>query len=236
MVKRHLKTIAAPKTWNIDRKKNVYITRPNPGPHNMRYSLPLSLAMRELFKVAKTAKEAKQILRIKDVFVDRKKRVEEKHPVGLMDVIEFPQLEEQYRVLLDVKGRLTAVAIDKKESSVKHARIVGKTKTKSGRLQLSTNDGRNILVDKDGFKVGDSLELSLPEQAIKGHLSLEKGASILLIGGSHMGSLGKVEDIMGNKILVKSAKNEKFETLKKYAFVIGKDKPVYDCFKEVTKR
>ncbi len=236
MVKRHLKRISAPKTWNIDRKSSTFVTRPDPGAHPLDYSMSLSLAMRELIKVAKTAKEVRQILKIKDVFVDKKKRGESKLPVGIMDVIEFPQLEEQYRILLDTKGRLTAVAIDKKEASVKLSRIVGKSKVAKGKVRLNTNDGRCITVDKDLYKVGDSLELSLPGQEIKTHLKLEKGVSILLIGGSHMGALGKVEDIVENKILVKSMNNEKFETLKRYAFVIGNDKPLYDCFKNIAKK
>ena len=233
MVKLHLKRIAAPKTWHIDRKKNKFIVRPRPGAHNLEYGMSLSLAMRGLLKVAKTSKEAKQILQIKDVFVDKRKRVDPKYPVGLMDIIEFPQIEEQFRLLLDSKGRLTAVSVDKKENSVKLSRIENKTKISGGKTQLNMSDGRSIIIDKDPYKVGDTLEIVLPDQKIKTHLKFEKGASILLIAGSHRGSLGKVEEISENKILVKSGK-DKFETLKKYAFVIGAEKPLHDCFKKLS--
>ncbi len=235
MVKLHLKRISAPKTWHIDRKENKFVTRPLPGAHSLEYGMSLSLAMRELMKVAKTSKEVKQIIKIKDVFVDKRKRVDKKVPVGLMDVVEFPQIEEQYRMLLDSKGRLTAVPIDKKESSVKISRIENKTKIAGGKVQLNMFDGRNIIIDDDSYKVGDTLEFSLPDQKIKTHLKFDKGASILLIAGKHKGSIGKVEEVLGNKILIKSGK-DKFETLKRYAFVIGQDKPLYSCFKTLSEK
>lgn len=36
MVRRHLKRIAAPKTWPIKRKEHKWIVRPTPGPHPLK--------------------------------------------------------------------------------------------------------------------------------------------------------------------------------------------------------
>jgi small subunit ribosomal protein S4e len=226
-----MKRIAAPKTWNIDRKVSTFITRPRPGPHTFDYGMPLSVVMRELLKFARTAKEAKRILSLKDVFVDKRKRTDDKYPVGIMDVIEFPQLEEQYRILLDVKGRLVAVKVNAKEAGVKLSRIEGKTKLGKGRTQLNMSDGRNITVDKDEYKVGDTLQISLPDQKIVDHFKLDKGMTVLLVGGKHSGMIAKMEEISEHKIIIKSG-NQKFETLKKNAFVVGKDKPALDSIKQ----
>lgn len=234
MPKNHLKTIAAPKSWHIERKANTFIMRPLPGAHRLDNSMPLSIVMRELLKVAKTAKEAKQILHLKDVFVDKRKRLEEKMSVGFMDVIEFPQIEKQFRILLDVKGYIIAVEIDDKEGNVKLSRIVGKNKIAGGKTQLNTHDGRSLIVDKDSYKVGDTLEITLPDQQIKTHVKLEKGASVMLVGGSHIGVVGVVEDILDKKIIIKSKKS-KFETMKDCAFVVGKDKPLLECIKKLEK-
>ncbi|MBW2965384.1 30S ribosomal protein S4e [Candidatus Woesearchaeota archaeon] len=235
MVKNHLKRIAAPKTWNIDRKSSKYTVKAYPSGHPMEHGMPLSLAMRELIKVARTAKEAKRIINTKDVFVDRRKRTEERFLVGLMDIVEFPQLEEQYRVLLDAKGRLTAVKADKKEAATKLCRLESKTKVSGNRTQLNLSDGRNILVDKDTYKAGDTLQLLLPDQKVQDHLKLEKGSLVLLIGGKHSGTIAKMEEISGNKIMIKTSKNQKFETLKKHAFVVGKEKPALDSIKQLMK-
>lgn len=235
MVKNHLKRIAAPKTWNIDRKSSTYTVKPYPSGHPIEYGMPLSLSMRELIKVARTAKEAKKIINSKDVFVDRRKIKEERFLVGLMDIVEFPQLEEYYRMLLDSKGRLTVVKADAKESSTKLCRLESKTKIQGNKTQLNLSDGRNIIAEKDNYKAGDTLQISLPDQKIQGHIKLEKGTLVLLIGGKHSGMVSKMEEISGNKIIIKTPKNQRFETLKKHAFAVGKDKPALDSIKQLMK-
>ena len=89
------------------------------------------------------------------------------------------------------------------------------------KLNLSGN--KNVLIDKDDYKVGDTVLLELPSQKISLHLKFEKGAMIFLTGGKHMGAKGVIESIEGNKVLYKDGKTT-VETLKKYAFVIGKEK------------
>ena len=225
MVKNHLKRIAAPKTWLIGRKESKFVSRPSAGPHKLQHGMALSVAMREVLKVAKSAKEAKKIIKHKDVFVDKRKRIDERYPVGIMDVVEFPQLEEQYRLLLDRKGRMNAVKADAKEAATKLSRIESKTKVSKGKTQLNMFDGRNVLVDKDTYKTGDTLQLSLPDQKIVNHFKLEKGMISILIGGKHSGMIATIEEISDKKVIIKAAKNQKFETLKKHVFVVGKDKP-----------
>ncbi len=226
MPKNHLKRIAAPKTWLIKRKNNTFIMRPRAGPHPFQYGMPLSLVLRDLIKVARTSKESKQILCNKDVFVDKRKRLDKKYPVGLMDVIEFPEIGLVYRMVLDLKGRLTVVKADVKESNTKLSRVLDKTKILGGKTQLNLSDGRNVIIESDSYAVGDTVQLLLPDQKIQNHFKLEKGACVLLTGGKHAGSLVNVEEINKDKIIIKSSKNEKLETLKKYAFVVGKDKPI----------
>ncbi len=232
MPRRHLKRIAAPSTWRINRSQRKYISRPLPGGHSMEYAMSLTVAMRDFMGLVKTAKEAKGIINTKDVFVDKKKRSDEKHPVGLMDIIELPQLEAYFRVTLDSKGKITVVKASAKEANTKLSRIESKTKLAGGKIQLNMFDGRNLAIDKDTYKVGDTLLLALPEQKILDHIKLEKGSLALLIGGKHSGAIAKIEEISANSIILMTSKNQKFETLKKYAFVVGKDKPALDSLKQ----
>src|SRR3989344_2575147 len=118
MVKQHLKRIATPSTWNIKRKKNVWITRSYPGAHTLDKSLSLNTAMKEVIKCAKTSKEVRTILQTKTVLVDGIQRKELKLPVGLMDVISFPDIKESYRMLLSKKGSITSVEIKEAESKL----------------------------------------------------------------------------------------------------------------------
>ncbi len=225
MVKNHLKRLNAPRSWPIDRKKTVWIMRPNPGAHKMEYGVPLTIVLREMIKHGKTLREVKQIMHNKEILVDGKMRKDRAHTVGLMDVISIPELKENYRILFTKKGKLNAINIEEKEAKVKLCKISGKSNVK-GKTQLNTQDGRNILAEKDEYKVGDSLVIKIPEQKIDQHLKFEKGAMIYLIGGKHIGETGHIENIERNKIIFKTKDNNVYETLKKFAFVIGKDKPI----------
>ena len=225
-MKNHLKRLAVPRTWYMKRKESKWITRPHPGAHNLEFSVPLTVFMRRVAKVAKTSKEAKHIIHTSDVLVDGRRRHNPRIPVGLMDVVSFPKIDEHYRILLDEKGRLTSAAVSKDEAKTKLSRVESKSKVRKGKTQLNLSDGRNILVDKDSYKTGDTLQLNLPDQKILSHLKLEKGMMIYLTAGKHAGEVGTVEEISGQKLIFKTKKNENYETLKTYAFVIGKDKPL----------
>jgi len=222
-MKKHLKRLTIPKSWMVKKKGIVFITKPNPGPHPIKLGLSLGTIMRDMLGIAKNSKEVKKILHDTEVLVDGIKRKELKFPVGLMDVIEFKKSNEYFRIILE-KGKLNLIPIDKKEATLKPCRITGKNKVK-GKTQLNLYDGKNILIEKDDYQVGDTAVISLPKQEIKEHIKLEKGCTICLIGGKHVGNIGKIEGIISNKITYKNKEGEIIETLKKYVFVVGKDKP-----------
>ncbi len=229
-MKRHLKRLAIPKSWAAKKRGIVFITKPNAGPHPLKLGLPLGIVIRDMLGIAENLKEVKRILHNCEVLVDGIRRKELKFPVGIMDVIEFKKSNEYFRVVLN-KGKLSLIAIDKKEGGLKPCKIVGKNKIK-GKTQLNLYDGKNILIEKEEYKVGDCVVINLPNQEIKEHIKLEKGCIICLIGGKHIGDRGKIEDIISNKITYKRENGEIVETLKKYVFVVGKDKPVVSLVKK----
>ena len=224
MAKRHLKRYFAPKTWPIRKKELTYVTRNNPGTHPNKISLPLNIVLRDLLHYTNTTRESKNVLTRKNVLVDGIRRKEHKFPVGLFDIIEFKDINKSYRVVLDSKEKLALIEVDKSESNIKPCKIMNKTAVK-GKIQLNLNDGKNILIEKNGYKTGDTIFLELPKLAIKDHVSLEKNVLIYLTGGKHIGEVGKVKDIVGNRIIYVRDKGDNVETLKKYAFVIGETKP-----------
>ncbi|RMF55295.1 30S ribosomal protein S4e [Candidatus Woesearchaeota archaeon] len=226
MIKKHLKRLATPKNWPIKRKGSVFITRPNPGAHTLSLGVSLNTLFKEIIPKCKTRKEVMFLLNKKGVLVDGRRRKDPKYNVGLMDVVEIPSTKEYFRILLDEKGKLFALQIDKKDAELKPVRIKGKTVLKKGKIQLNTGGGRNILVEKDDYKVGESLILKIPEQKIVDHIKPEKGAILYFIDGTYAGHSGKLEKIDGNKIIFKNEKGELFETKKGYEFLIGKDKPL----------
>jgi small subunit ribosomal protein S4e len=218
-MKNHLKRIASPRTWPINRKSNKFILRPNPGAHSIESGMPLGIILRDFLKLVSSMTEAQKLLNNKEVLVDGKRRKAHRYIVGLFDVISFPAIKKNYRFMMDKKGRLTIIEIDEKEAVMKPCKIMGKKLVAGGKMQFNLHDGKNILGDHKA-KVGDSLLLQLPDLAVKEVLVLEKGASVFLIGGNHAGGVGSLNEIKNNEAIYQS--NEKLvETAKKYLFVIG---------------
>ncbi|MBW2979987.1 30S ribosomal protein S4e [Candidatus Woesearchaeota archaeon] len=231
MVKRHLKTLSVPKSWKIKKKESKFILNPNPGPHSKGSGIPLGVFIRNILGYAKNLKEVKFMLNNRNVLVDGIKRSNPKFPVGLFDSVEFTEANECFRMIFDNKGKITSLSIDKPDAKNKPCKVTGKTKVR-GKTQLNLYDGNNILVDKDDYKVGDTLLLELPKKSIKEHIKFGKGVMIYLVGGKHTGQTGKIEAIKEDKISYKNSSGEVIETLKKYAFVIGSDKPVISLSKK----
>jgi len=219
----HLKRLSMPKTWRVKRKGVKYVIKSNPGPHSLKLSMPIALIFRDLLGYAANLREVNHILHNNNVIVDGVRRKENKFPVGIFDTICVKEVKEFFRVVFD-KKKLVLLKIDEKEANLKPCKIIGKSKI-GEKIQLNLYDGRNLLVEKDDYKVGDTIILELPKNNIKDHLKFEKGNLIYLIGGKHIGLSGTIQDMIGGKVKYKSGEGV-FETLKKYAFVIGKDKPI----------
>ncbi|RME55508.1 30S ribosomal protein S4e [Candidatus Woesearchaeota archaeon] len=231
MVKQHLSRLAAPKTWPIKRKGIKFVTRPSPGPHSLETSMPINVILKEVLKFAKTTSEVKKVLHDKRVLVNKKVVKDYKFPVGLFDVLEIANSKEAYRMVLSPTGKFKFIAIDSKESNLKPYKITGKTILKGNKVQLNLDDGTNILVAKDNFKVNDTLYLSLDKKEIKEHLPFKEGMLIYILGGNKVSSVGKLSLIKTFKSLqpdniIFKTKDGEFETRKNYAMVIGKDKPL----------
>ena len=224
-VEKHLSRLAMPRSWKIKRKERKWVTRPLPGPHSFKLGMPLNVLLRDVLGYASTAKEVRFILNNQEIFVDGIRRKEPKFIVGLMDVVSMPKVKKHFRVLFDKKGHIMALEIKPEEAKIKPCKIIDKTVVKKGRLQLNLYDGKNILTEDKAAKVEDSVVIELPSQKIKELLKLEKGAVVYLTGGGYIGETGIIEEIKGDRITYKREKDV-FETLKEYAFVIGKGKPM----------
>ena len=227
MVKKHLFSLNAPANWPIERKERNFITRPSPGPHSLYRCLPLSLLIKNILKYAETTREVKAILNSGYILIDNKIRKDHKFPVGIMDVIQIKKTNENFRVIINKDNRYELNRINQEEAKLKPCKIINKKILKKGKIQLNLFDGRNILVDKNDYKVGDTLILDLEKNKIIKHLKLEKGSTVYITDGKYSGYLGKLENIIKkgmqrNTILFKADK-EKLETLKDYAFAIPED-------------
>jgi small subunit ribosomal protein S4e len=225
---KHMKRIATPKAVPVtNRKEKVWIIKPMPGPHGTRYCISLGVLLRDVLKVASTAREVRKILYSRKVLVDGKGRTNEKFPVGMMDVVSIPDEGKHYRILVDWKGRLIPVETDAKKTGTKILKVVKKHITKGGKVSITLHDGRNMIADNN-VRVGDSVIVKIPKAEMVSHLKLESGARCLVEKGKHSGKVVKLREILkrrgGKKpeVLVEDESGG-FETVLDYLLVVDKD-------------
>ena len=223
----HMKRLAAPRTWPLKRKVAVWAAKQSPGAHSLDSSMPAVMVLRDLMGICDTAKEAKRVIGNRELKVDGRAVKNPKAPVGVMDVVSIPKMGLNYRMLLTDKGKLTLVPISEEEATWKLCRIEGKTKIAGGKIQLNLSGGRNITLDANNYKSGDTLKIDVAEQKVLDCYALVEGASALIINGS---STGKVEIIADHVVVRGPSENViKFqsgiETVKKNVFIIGSSKP-----------
>jgi small subunit ribosomal protein S4e len=237
---RHLKRKPAPRVWSIERKQYTWIGKPSAGPHRIDQCITLTLGLRDLLGVAKTAKEAKTIVSQGKVYVDGKIRKDESYPAGLMDVVTLPDSNRSYRVLPSPKG-LILHPIEKGEAGFKLCRIEDKTTVKNGHVQLDLHDGTNMLIrvadpkkpTEGTYHVLDALKIGLKERDIQGYIKLAKDVPVLLVGGKNVGKHGKIVEIEESKgqkrrellVTVEDKNGNRFQTTMNFVFAVGEASP-----------
>lgn len=219
MSKNHLKRLAVPKSWNINKKLTKWIAKPNPGRKN---TIALNVIFLEQLKLVTNMRELKNVLMNKNIIVDGKRVKSPKFGIGFMDILKIEK--DSYRMVFDNKGRLTLKPI--KDDKSKLLKITGKTKVK-GKTQINFADGGNIFVDKDEYKVGDSVVIDIESKKIKEHFKLGHGMLAYVTAGNHINETGTIEKIEQKNAFIKS-KEGTFKTLKDHIFVIGKDNPAVE--------
>lgn len=223
MSKRHLKSLATPRTWQIKKKANKFIIRSSPGNRKKEHCIPITTIMKTDLKLLETKKESKKMLKTKEILVDGRRRTSYKTPIGLMDVLTFKNIKKSYRILLNKKGKIKAFETDQKEANLKLCKIKDKKTIKKGKTQIITDDGRTILTDDKKIKISDTILITLPEQQIKEVVKMDKANHVYITGGKHVGKTGKIEEIKGNQILVRTNK-EVVTTIKKFVLATGNQK------------
>jgi small subunit ribosomal protein S4e len=221
----HLKRLAAPRTWKLERKTMKWGIKVSPGPHPMQRSVSLLSILRDYLGYATRAKEGKHIIGNGQICVDSTPRKDFKFPCGFMDVVSIPKTSENFRILLDSHGFLQIMKIPKENADWKLCRIENKTVITEGKTQLNLHDGKNI-IDAGDYSTGDVLKISLPNHEILDSIRLKKGNLAMIIGGKHIGEIAEIQEIekthspSPNLVHLKG-----FSTIKPHVFPIGKDKP-----------
>jgi small subunit ribosomal protein S4e len=188
--------------------------------------------LRDVLKYATTGREAKMIVKQGKVKIDGKARLDERFPVGLMDVVTLPDTGENYRALPEKGSRLILNPIKSDEASFKLCQIKGKNILPNGVVQLQMHDGRTINVQpNESYKVNDVVKLKIPEQEILGYIAFKEKIQSIITGGRSQGETGLIVGLgseSGRKrtATVRTQKGEDIRTLAKYVFPLGTETPM----------
>lgn len=193
----HLKRLVSPTTWKIERKKNVWIVKPKPGAHALKYALPLKIILRDILRYASNTREVKKILSGRGILINGRVETLPKAQVGVMDILEISNTKECFRIMLDRRGKLSLEKVQPPKFRL--CRIEGKTILPKGKIQLNLFGGVNIIVPKHEHRIYDVLKLSMGENKLIGKIELKNGASAFIIGGNHIGVYAKIKDILKDR-------------------------------------
>lgn len=229
--KKHMKRMATPAHWMLDKLTGVWAPKPSAGPHKTRECLPLIILLRNRLKYALNYKEAKTIMVQRLIKVDGKVRTEHTYPAGFMDVVSIEKTKENFRLLYDTKGRFTVHRISKEEAAYKLCKVKKVEKGPKGVNHVVTHDGRTVRFPDPETKSNDTIRLNLETGEIEDFLKFEHGNVCMITGGNNIGRCGILhhrEKHPGSFEIVhlKDSEGHAFATRLQNVMVIGKgDKP-----------
>lgn len=234
--RKHLKRLAAPWHWPIRRKEHPFTIRTNPGSHPLKESIPLGLVIQDMLQLTRTNVETRGVIARGAVKVDGKVCKDYKRSIGLMDVVEVPEVNIRVRALPARRHLLRLQPISQKEVDVKLCKIERKSTVAKGNTQLHLHDGRTILLPakdlkaapKEKYQCGDSLLITVPEQAIRNHVTLKEGITAIITGGIDTSFMGKVTkiDVATGLCAIEGAEGKTILTALHYVFPLGEEKPL----------
>jgi len=176
----------------ITKKGTQYIARAS---FHLRNSVPVVIAVRDMLKIAKNAKEVKEMIKMKVLKINGRAVADYRESIQLFNLFEADKL---YVLSLLPTGKFILESTKDKERLCK---VIDKKLISGNRIQLNLHDGSNVLT-KDKIKTQDSVYLDLSGKIIK-HAALEKGKQCTIISGKYIGSKGKIESVKENKVKVK---------------------------------
>jgi small subunit ribosomal protein S4e len=225
--KHHLKRLAAPKHWMLDKLSGAFAPRPSCGPHKMRECLPLIIFLRNRLKYALTGDEANKIVKQRLIKVDGKVRTDVTFPAGFMDVITIEKTGENFRLVFDVKGRYAVHRISEQEAKFKLCKVKRVSMAPKGVPFIVTHDGRTIRYPHPDIGHHDTVVLDIATGKITDFVKFDTGNKVLITGGHNVGRVGLITNRERHPgsfdiVHIKDSAGHIFATRLNNVFIIGK--------------
>ena len=225
---RHQKRLAVPNSWPVERKTNTFTVKAGAGPHG-EAGVPLVVLLRDVLGYVDSTKEARYALNNDSVLVNGDAVSDEQRPIGMFDILAFPERGEFFRVFPDEGGRLALTPVDEDAAESRLGKITNKSVVDGGAVQLTLHDGANIRVDADApYDTKDSIVIDNESKDVVAHFEYEEGALVTAVAGQHAGRIGEVEEIdvtlgSGSNTVTVGDDGDGYETVEEYLVVIDEN-------------
>ncbi len=144
------------------------------------------------------------------------------------DVVQIPKTSDQFRLLLNTKGRFVLHRlVNDDEANYKLCRVKKIQISQKKIPFLVTNDGRTIRYPDPVIKVNDTVKVDLNLGKITDHIKFEVGNLCMISHGRNTGRVGIVQHIEHHPgsfdiVEVKDSAGHTFATRLANIFIIGK--------------
>ncbi len=209
-----MKSLNAPRFFDIHRKENKYVTKPRAGRHTLDRAIPLALLLRKT-TIAKSMDEAKRILSVRSVKVNGKFVKDSKYAVGLNDIIEITSEGKYYKIDINAQGHIAPTPMEKPDSTILY-KVLGKYKVKGNKLMLRLHDG-SVVAGSADIKVSDSVLIDSSRKIVS-HLKIDTGAKCRVIDGAHVGTHGSIKELVkggmnkASSVIIEEKSGNTFQT------------------------
>jgi small subunit ribosomal protein S4e len=179
--------------WPIPRKGTKYVAKPFSHKED---SVSVLLAVRDMLKLAQTAKEVKLMIKQKLLKVNGRQVYDYRESIKLFNLITAGKT---FRLIILPTNKFSFEEVPASEARL--CKVVNRRLLSKGRVQLNLHDGSNI-ISKDKIAVEDSVYLDSAAK-VKKHVAFEKGKKVFIISGKYVGTEGTIESISGKEVKVK---------------------------------
>lgn len=150
-------------------------------------SVPVVIAIRDMLKLARTAKEVRVMIQEKTLKINGRDVKDANQSIQLFNIF---QADKQYILSLTENGKFFFEESSAKERACK---VMNKRTFRGKKFQLNLYDGTNILTT-DKINVNDTVYLDFNGKITK-HVPMEKGKTCFVITGKQIGKKGKIEEV-----------------------------------------
>jgi len=176
----------------IPKKGTKYVARASSDLEN---SVPLVIAIRDILKLAKTAREVKKMINAGLLKINGRKATHLNEAIKLFNILEA---DKTYRLTLLPTKKFS---FEETKEKNKLCKVIGKTLQRKGKVQFHLHDGSNV-ISSQNIAIGDSLVIDF-DGKIKSHIPLAKNSEVFVFNGKYAGLKAKVEHIENKKVRIK---------------------------------